>query len=686
MVRKPLNMLVQVLDNHFCTILDCNTCTMKRHDSSRRVSPKLKKLAKLNLMSILNEDVTKSMDNFLQTDSDLIQIHRDKIKTDYHYMGTGSNNGKSIRKGNCENVCRIEFSSKEFSPNKPSLRERLKEFARKHNPPSDMFQDMLQLMQDSGVTIPHNIFDSLPMFDILQMTFGQYINFGILRNLQNFIKKKIGDIELSIPEELKLDIAIYMIKTKPDENNLKPPHYLLVLGRIRNGHFTEPFVIGIYKGAFPSLIIGNQILKPLYTELKSFETNQVQLIDQMCKIVVNSVICDPITNSIVTCTSLPDSTNGCSKCHQQGQLQFTHGITSYPASATPGYSRNDDDFKICIQNGHHIGVPIFSELKLGLISQFVIDYKSFVCEGVMQRLMKLWTKGKLDYRLNKESLRKISAELMLIGNALPKEFKRKPKIMDELEDWTAYDYRQFLIYYGPIVLKTVLPTKYYLHFIVLHLAVRLSISREDLQDYGTFLAGQFLAAFTKEFAILYGSEYIDYNIHNLLHIEDVAMRLGPLDSVSGFAFDKQTDLIQNMIKDCWNKRLPEMGNEILENTKTLFENRANEMMTKLPYVPKAGILVTEKFTLTTTFPDDHAIVKEGVVKIEAICCEDGEIEIIGKLYKNNGFLYHAPATHQKLLIVSELSDTKTLQVEDILLKGVAINTTRGLCIQPFVNF
>lgn len=662
---------------------------MKRHDGSRKVSPHLKSLAKINLMTVLSEDVTKATDNFLKSDSDIIEIHRNKIKAEYHYspsyVGTSKVDGESARKGEVK-IRRIEFSSKEFSPNKPSLREQLKEFARKHNPTTDMFQDMLALMQSNGVTVPRNIFDPLPMFDILNMSFGRYINFGILRNLQNFVKAKVGSLEVTIPAELKLDIAIYMIKSQPDENNLKPPHFLILLGRVRNASFDEPFVIGIYKGAFPSLIIGNQILRPLYEELRSLETDQVQIAGKTCKVSVFSVICDPVANSIVTCTSLPESTNGCSKCNQQGHLQFNHGITSYPASATLGYARNDDDFKICIQNGHHVGVPLLSELKLGLVSQFVIDYKSFICEGVMQRLMKLWTKGQLDYRLNKESLRKISAELMLIGKSLPKEFRHKPKTMDELEEWTAYDWRQFLIYFGPIVLKTCMSQKYYLHFLILHLAMRLAISREDLQDYGTFLAGQLLTTFTAEFASLYGSEYIDYNVHNLLHVEDVAMRLGPLDAISGFAYDKQLHVIENLIGGSWNKDLEDMGNQVLENTKTLFENRANELTMQLPCVPKLGELVTDKFTLTTTFPDNHAITKDGVVKIEGICCDEGQIEVIGRLYRSNIILYHAPATHQKLVLVSEPSDTKTFKLSDILLKGVAINTTRGLCVQPFLNF
>lgn len=635
-------------------------------------------------MKVLNENVAKPLGKFIK--NEIIDIQRNKIKAEYHYSPSYSGTSK-IERSSDLNVRRIEFSSKEFSPNKPSLREQLKQFAQKHNPSTDMFEDMLQIMHSNGVQVPrdvNSVFEPTMEFDIISMSFGNYLNIGLMKNIQSFIKPHLSN---TIPEHLELDIAIYMIKSKPDENELKPPHHLIILGRFVNIALNEPFVIGIYKGAFPSLTIGNQILKPLCDELKYFEESEIEIENKKIQITPKTFICDPLANSIVTCTSLPSSINGCSKCNQQGTLQFNHGITSYPAANPSGYERDDDDFKICIQNGHHIGVPILNERNIQLVSQFAIDYKNLLCDGVMKTLVRLWTKGRLDYRINNRSMRRISAELMLISKSCPSEFRNKPKTMDEIHDWTSYDWRQFLIYYGPIVLKTELPQKYYVHFLHLHLGMRLLLSKYDFKECSIYVAGQLLNTFVSEFSQLYGADLVDYDIHNLLHLEDTTVKLGVLENIGGFMFDKQFNLIESLIQDDFNVNLADMGKSILENTKNIFENQINEMKTKNPHVTSEGNLVMDDFILTNSEPDNHFFTDNGhsVVKIEDICCEENQIEIVGRVYETNVMLYQSAFGQQKMILISELSETRKFTIDDVTMKAFKVDTARGTCVLPLLT-
>lgn len=661
---------------------------MKRHDFSRKISKKLKKMAKLNLMNIFNENISKPLGNFLK--NDIVEIQRNKIKAEYHqspgFLGTNK-----IRKREGEMVIRrIEFSSKEFSPNKPNLREQLKVFAQKHNPTTDMFEDMLRIMESNGVNVPKNlntIFEPLNMFDITTMTFGQYLNFGITKNLNNIVKALISKKSSKLPEKtLHIDLAIYMIKSKPDENNLKPPHHLVILGRLHFISAADVFVIGIYKGAFPTLLIGNQILKPLNDELGFLEQNEIQIENKLFKVEINSIICDPIANSIATCTALPDSVGGCSKCDQPGTLQFAHGITSYPV--TVSCSRHDEDFNYCVLNGHHIGIPILNERKFGLKSQFVIDYKYFICEGVMKQLVHMWINGKLDYRLNTKKLRKISAELLLISKNCPKEFRQKPKTMDEIEEWTNYDWRQFLLYYGPAVLKSRLSPKYYKHFLYLHLAVRISCSLTDYQECGAFIAGQLFNYFVNDFSRLYSPDLVDYNIHNLLHIENMIHLRGPLDNISGFNFDKQFEMIEQLIHNDYNICLQTLGKKIVENTKVCLENQINEQELDQPRITSNGALVMSHFTLTATEPDNHVFLKDmTVVKIEHICSdEDDEMLIIGRAYERSKAQYEAAIGSQKMLRIWDLSIIKTYKTSDILVKAFILSTSEEVFALPLLSF
>ncbi|KAJ8914057.1 hypothetical protein NQ315_017578 [Exocentrus adspersus] len=88
------------------------------------------------------------------------------------------------------------------------------------------------------------------------------------------------------------------------------------------------------------------------------------------------------------------------------------------------------------------------------------------------------------------------------------EFNRKPRSVNEAKRWKATEFRQFLFYTGPVVLKTVLNT----------------------------------------FAELYGKEYISHNIHNLLHIIDDVRNFGPLDMFSAFPFENYMQSLKKLIR------------------------------------------------------------------------------------------------------------------------------------------
>lgn len=668
----------------------CFTCTMKRSDFSHKVSKKLKKMAKLNLMNIFNQNVSKPLGNFLGT-NEIVEIQRNKIKAEYHqspgFLGTNKINRTGA--GNNIQVRRIEFSSKEFSPNKPSLREQLKEFSEKHNPSTDMFEDMLQIMESNGVNVPKNIDTMIePEFEVIGMSFGQYLNFGITKNVENIVKTLMTKKSkiLQNKKELVIDMAIYMIKSKPDENNQKPPHHLVILGRLPLINCADVFVIGIYKGHFPTLLIGNQILKPLNDEIAILEKNDVTIEGQDFKIDLHAFIVDPVANSIATCTALPDSVSGCSRCDKPGTLQFEQGTTSYPPNV--GFWRYDDDFNCCVLNGHHIGIPILNERTFGLKTRFVIDYKYLVCEGVMKQLMKLWTKGRLDYRLNNKSLRKISAELLLIGKSCPSEFRNKPKTMDELDDWTNYDWRQFLFYYGPAVLKNRLPPRYYKHFLYLHLGMRICCSLTDYKECGAFIAGQLFSYFVSDFHRCYSAELLDYNVHNLLHVENMVHFRGPLDNLCGFKFDKQFELIERLIKDDYDICLQKLGKNVAENTKVCLENQMNEQELPFPRLSPSGSLLLKHHTITTSEPDNNVFISDmTVMKIEQICKEeDGEIVLIGRSYGKSKAQYEAAIGCQKMLKIWELSDVKKHKVTEILTKAFKVNTSEGIMALPMLSF
>lgn len=155
-----------------------------KKELSKRFSKTLRKVVKINLLHALNETIAKPISNFIH--KDLITSRKNKIKAEFHFSPHYKTNHSEDKENAIpRNVRCIEFSSNESSPNKMSLRQQLKEFAKKHNPTSELFDDLLKIMNDNGLKVPsssENIFHK--KFDILKMSCGQYLNFGIEKSIK----------------------------------------------------------------------------------------------------------------------------------------------------------------------------------------------------------------------------------------------------------------------------------------------------------------------------------------------------------------------------------------------------------------------------------------------------------------------------------------------------------------------
>lgn len=69
------------------------------------------------------------------------------------------------------------------------------------------------------------------------------------------------------------------------------------------------------------------------------------------------------------------------------------------------------------------------------------------------------------------------------------------------------------------MLKNILPSDYYLHFVQLSVAFSLLISNKNT-NRNIEAANDLLRKFVHNFSILYGNEGLVYNVNNLIHIAD----------------------------------------------------------------------------------------------------------------------------------------------------------------------
>ena len=113
------------------------------------------------------------------------------------------------------------------------------------------------------------------------------------------------------------------------------------------------------------------------------------------------------------------------------------------------------------------------------IRQFPLDYMHLVCLGVVKRLIFYWKEGPRPYKLSPGQLTMISNKLEEYKGMLPSEFSRQPRGLKEIKRWKATEFRQFLIYTGPVVLKGVVSTEQYEHFLCLSIAMRIILDEDN---------------------------------------------------------------------------------------------------------------------------------------------------------------------------------------------------------------
>lgn len=133
-----------------------------------------------------------------------------------------------------------------------------------------------------------------------------------------------------------------------------------------------------------------------------------------------------------------------------------------------------------------------------------------------------------------------------------------------MDRWKATEFRQLLMYTGPIILSGVLVQNVYQHFLLLFTAITLLTSPVLCQDYCDY-AHSLLVAFVELASTLYGSDFIVYNVHGLIHLADDAKRHGSLDNFSAFPFENQMKALKRLVRKAGSplaqvvRRLGEQG-------------------------------------------------------------------------------------------------------------------------------
>ncbi|XP_076660021.1 uncharacterized protein LOC143363293 [Halictus rubicundus] len=269
--------------------------------------------------------------------------------------------------------------------------------------------------------------------------------------------------------------------------------------------------------------------------------------------------------------------NSCERCTEEGTYYKKRIIyENHNASA-----RTHEDFKNFRDIKHHKNnerTPLLNISTLNIIEDFALDYMHLCCLGVMKKLLHHWCK--VEFRLQQRN--KLSKRMISAAKYLPSEFNRKSRSISELPRYKATEFRLFLLYLGPILLKKILPNIFYNHFLLLHAAMRILLLNKLRVDVKWLnKAREMLIQFVNDSSVLYGREFSVYNVHNLVHITDDVQNLKySLEELSCFPFENYLGKLISMLRR-WNKPLAQTIKRLSENGAPTIKETSKKSMCRI---------------------------------------------------------------------------------------------------------
>lgn len=340
----------------------------------------------------------------------------------------------------------------------------------------------------------------------------------------------------NVPDHLHYDINVDGLPLHKRSRKQFWPILLKIVGE----PFLPVLIVGIYCGE--SKPESNEpFLRPLVEEINSLQTTGLQLNDATVNVTLRAIIADTPARAFLKGVQGHTGKHSCLKCCCEG-VSVAQRIVFLNTNAP---KRSDQAFRNREYTLHQTGfTPLLDINNFDIIENIiVVDRLHQIDIGVTKRLLYIWYMGMLRgrKRWNREQRRIIQQRLN--RQTLPDETDRKLRSLDELQFWKGSENKTFLHYAAPVVLRGILTDEEYKHFMLYFCAVTIFSSAAHKELWSA--ARDMLKRFVDTFAQVYDETGVTSNVHNLVHLYEEAVRFGPLDNFSTYAFERKLGYIKS---------------------------------------------------------------------------------------------------------------------------------------------
>ncbi|XP_050547917.1 uncharacterized protein LOC126909525, partial [Daktulosphaira vitifoliae] len=562
----------------------------------------------------------------------IISSHKDTIVTESINLPCGlvasNTEVETSLTGNYQ--CEINIS-RNSSVQTETLNTKLQKWVAKFNVSHNCTNSLLNILRSENLNLPKDARTLLHTptakeHTIVSVPPGSYIHIGVKFMLCKMLGVHMKCFNSNIVIELGINVD-----GVPLTSSSKSSFWPILISVVNIPHLSK-FVlpVGIYHGKYKKPNSSFDLMNTFIIEINEIIKNGLTVGNKNFKFIIKHIVCDTPAKAFLLNVKGHNAYHGCSSCTVEGT--FTNNRMAY--LDMNANLRTDEMFRSKQDEFYHKDSSPLEDLPIDISKTVVLDYMHNICLGVTKKLLTFWTKGNKSVHLSNSD--EVSAELINLKPFVPSEFSRLPRSLEEVEFWKAAEFRSFLLYFGPIVLKGRLKNHLYNHFMLLHCAVRLLINPEVCYSHNS-LAKNLLYKFVEEYSGLYGQEYVGYNVHNLIHMTDFVLFHGELDTFSAFKYE---NYLQFLKKSCKNLRYPlqDIYNRIIEqvNTDTKcdplnYPMLKNEIMSENPNESHYKKLILNNFIVSSTnIRDKYFILKnQELVEVNKIIKDlKGQISIV----------------------------------------------------------
>ena len=435
----------------------------------------------------------------------------------------------------------------------------------------------------------------------------------------------------------------------------------------------------------------SSFLKAFVTEAANLVHNGILLKGKVVKVVIQGFVCDAPAKSYILGIKSHTGYSSCTKCKQRGTWYHNRMIfpncDSLPRTHEEFLSKKDEDF-------HLNDTPLVNIPNIHFIKSFPLDYMHLVCLGVVRTLFYIWLFAPVPLKFPHRIIDLLSSNFISLSDHMPCEFSRKPRGLDEIRRWKATEFRQVLLYTGPIVFNNVLKSEYkciYEHFLTLSIAMSILLHPEYCHKHLQY-AKNLLMHFVKTCAKIYGLQYITHNFHGLTHIAEDVLTFNSLNSCSAFKFENYMQQFKKCIRKGDKplqqlvKRLGEMSNsdswssDYRINSPTFSSPHfCGPLLTGCDASKQYRTLQLQSFKITNAHPNSTCCLKDGEIVIVSNIVFSSKLQtmvILCREFKEKENFYNNPFIHSSNLgiyVVSNLSsDLQEKPISDISQKVVLL--------------